>query len=246
MSIYFLLYRVSRFSTLLSPNMGFHHTSIYPYIHPWHWSKYHSFSNCLASHDLLVIKLGYIPMAGLATWKKLFFRGFGGSLAALHGLFEMFWCMFLISTFSLRLLTRDHSGWLVVQVGFFPHMMCLESIIPYQLFVFTQLNPYVGLAHLEWFLFGASVIQYSYPSILLGSWMVFLVVILADPMFRLRSYSPYPRGKGLLIFVVNCDLLANPIISLSYCGRVVFHSLACISFFLPTYHGKMNFIYSVQ
>ena len=103
-------------------------------------------------------------------------------------------------------------------------MMCLESIIPYQLFMFTQLNPYVGLAHLEWFLFGASVIQYSCASILLGSWMVFLVAILVDPIFGSRSYSPYPRVKGLLIFVVNCDLLANPIISLSL-------RASCIPFF---------------
>ena len=102
--------------------------------------------------------------------------------------------------------------------------MCPQSIIPCQLFVFTQLNPYVGLAHLEWFLFGASVIQHSYPSILLGSWMVFLVAILVDPIFGSRSYSPYPRVKGLLIFVVNCDLLANPIISLSL-------RASCIPFF---------------
>jgi len=132
--------------------------------------------------------------------------------------------MFFISTFSLRLLTRDHSGWLVVQVGFFPHMMCLESIIPYQLFVFTQLNPYVGLAHLEWFLFGASVIQYSYPSILLGSWMVFLVVILADPMFGPRPYSPYPRVK------VCWSLLSIVVFSKSHYLTLLLRT-SCIPFF---------------
>ena len=118
--------------------------------------------------------------------------------------------MFFISTFSLRLLTRDHSGWLVVQVGFFPHMMCLESIIPYQLFVFTQLNPYVGLAPLGRSWLCASVIQHNHQSILLNSWMVFLVVILADPMFRLRSYSPYPRVK------VCWSLLSNVVFSKSH------------------------------
>ena len=56
---------------------GFHilltHTSIYPNIHLWHESKYRSFSSCVASHDLLVIMLGYFYMAGLVTWYKLSF-----------------------------------------------------------------------------------------------------------------------------------------------------------------------------
>jgi hypothetical protein len=55
-----------------------------------------------------------------------------------------FWGTFLISCFLLQNL----SEWLVIQVGYFSHRKCPESIIPYQLFVFTQLNLWVGLAHL--------------------------------------------------------------------------------------------------
>jgi len=149
MSIYFLLYRVSRFFALLSPNPGFTHTSICPYIHPWHWIKYHSILNCLASHDLLVIKLGYFCLAGLATWYKLAFWGFGVHFLLFTGCSRYssvltFRGTFLISCFLLQNL----SEWLVIQVGYFSHRKCPESIIPYQLFVFTQLNLCVGLAHL--------------------------------------------------------------------------------------------------
>ena len=51
---------------------------------------------------------------------------------------------FLISCFLLQNL----SELLVIQVGYFSHRKCPESIIPYQLFVFTQLNLCIGLAHL--------------------------------------------------------------------------------------------------
>ena len=50
-----------------------------------------------------------------------------------------------------------------------------------------------------------SVLKHDYPLILLGSWMVFLVVLLADPMFGSHPYSPYPRVKfcwSLLSIVV--------------------------------------------
>ena len=52
---------------------------------------------------------------------------------------------------------------------------------------------------------GANVLQHNYPSILLGSWMVFLIVLLSDPMFGSHPYSPYPRVKfcwSLLSIVV--------------------------------------------
>ena len=122
---------------------------------------------------LMVIKLGYIFMASSSILYSSYSEDLGftscfftGCSRYLQGLRIPY---ILISIFFLLYpLTRGLSRWLYVQVGYFSHRRCPESIIPYQLLVFTQLNPYVGSAPLGRYLLCASVIQHNYPSILLG------------------------------------------------------------------------------